>query len=67
MLIYLRVDVVRVVFEGILYEIRVCIEILEFMGFRVESIVFMGGGVKSRVWSRIKVDILGKKVVVEKV
>ncbi len=62
-----RADVARAVLEGISYEIRACIEILESMGLRAESIVSMGGGAKSRVWSRIKADILGKKVVVEKV
>lgn len=37
------------------------------MGLKAESIVSMGGGAKSRVWSKIKADILGKAVVVEKV
>ncbi|AZT89481.1 xylulokinase [Caldicellulosiruptor changbaiensis] len=62
-----RGDIARSVLEGISYEIRACIEILEGMGLKVESVVSMGGGAKSTVWSKIKADILGKKVIVEKV
>lgn len=62
-----RSDIARSVLEGISYEIRACIEILESMGLKVENIISMGGGAKSPVWSQIKADILGKKVIVEKV
>lgn len=62
-----RSDIARAVLEGISFEIRACVEILEAMGLEANTVVSMGGGAQSRIWCKIKADVTGKKVVVEKV
>ncbi len=54
---------VRAIMESVSYMLRENIEIFEQMGIEVQQIRSMGGGSKSRIWSQIKADALGRKII----
>jgi xylulokinase len=54
--------VVRAIMEGVTFELRRALEIVEAAGHPVEAIFHSGGGARSDVWSQIKADIYGRKV-----
>ena len=54
-------DMLRSVLEGVGYNLRVILELLEQIQ-PVKTITMIGGGVKSMVWRQILSDIYGKKL-----
>ena len=54
-----RAEVWRAFLEGITYEMKWNLSILEKAGFRLKELRGVGGGAKSAVWMQIKADILG--------
>jgi xylulokinase len=53
---------VRAIMEGVTFELRRTLEIVEGAGQRVDVIYHSGGGAYSDLWSQIKADIYGKRV-----
>ncbi len=53
---------VRAIMEGVTFELRRTLEIVEGAGHQVSAIYHSGGGAYSDVWSQIKADIYQKKV-----
>lgn len=58
-----RADMARAVLEGIGYEMRYCLEVIESLT-RVSQIHSVGGAARDDFWSQLKADMLNKKVVV---
>jgi xylulokinase len=56
-------DLVKGAIEGVCYEMRWNLEILESLGKPVERILAMGGGARSDVWLQLKADIYQRPVV----
>jgi xylulokinase len=54
-----RSEVVRAFLDGITYEMKWNLAILEEAGFRLTELRAVGGGAKSETWMQIKADILG--------
>jgi len=54
--------VVRAIMEGVTFELRRTLEIVEGAGHQVSAIYHSGGGAYSDLWSQIKADIYQKKV-----
>ena len=54
---------VRAIMEGITFELRRTLEIVESSGQAVSVVYHNGGGANSDLWSQIKADIYKKKVV----
>lgn len=52
----------RAIMEGVTFELRRTMEIVESAGHPVEVIYHSGGGAYSDLWSQIKADIYGKRV-----
>lgn len=53
-------DIVRAAFEGLSYELRWDIGVMEaFTGARVERLTAIGGGTRNDLWLRVKADITG--------
>ena len=59
-----RQDLVRAVLEGITYELRMCIDLLDDAGVPVDELRATGGGAKSAPWLQIKADIMNRPIVV---
>ncbi len=53
---------VRSVLEGVAFELRACLELLEGMDVRVEGILAVGGGARSDLWNQIFADVTARKV-----
>lgn len=58
-----RAHVFRALMEGIAYEIRKILEVLQEQGISSNEIVVMGGGGKTPTWARIKANVTGKEVI----
>ena len=56
-----RQDIVRAVLEGITYELRMCIDLLDEAGVPVDELRATGGGAKSAPWLQIKADIMNRE------
>jgi xylulokinase len=62
----LRTDkgaIARAIMEGVTFELRRTLEVIETAGNRVDGVRTTGGGAQSALWSQIKADIYQKPVV----
>jgi len=57
-----RKEFVKALLEGVTMEMRLNLELLEEAGVQVRELRLTGGGAKSKVWSQIKADILGRSI-----
>lgn len=55
-----RADMVRGVLEGVAFEMRVNLEILQKAGIPLDELRCTGGGAKSRGWMQLKANLWGK-------
>ncbi len=55
-------DVVRSVLEGVTFQIRANLEVLESLGITIEKLILFGGGAQSSLWSQIISDVTGRPV-----
>ncbi len=52
----------RSIMEGVAYEVRACLALLEGMGFGPREVIAVGGGARSRLWNQIFASVLGRPV-----
>lgn len=57
-----RESLVKAALEGVTYEMRQNLEILEQLGVPIKQITAVGGGAKSPVWLQLKADIFGREI-----
>jgi len=57
-----RGELMRALLEGVTFEMRLNLEILEKSGYKINEIRVIGGGAKSQIWTQLKADIMGKKM-----
>jgi xylulokinase len=50
----------RAVFEGVVYSLRDCLEMLKHLGFEIDQIYLLGGGTRSPLWRQIVADVFGR-------
>lgn len=62
-----RGEIIKALLEGVAFEMRLNLEILENSGYKINQLRVIGGGAKSKVWNQLKADVLGKLVVVPKI
>jgi xylulokinase len=62
-----RGELIRALLEGITFEMRLNLEILEKAGIKTTQLRVIGGGAKSRYWNQLKADVLGKPLVTPQV
>lgn len=56
-------QLVRSAFEGVAYNSRWLLEAVEkFVGRRLDSLAFIGGGADSDLWAQIHADVLGREI-----
>lgn len=56
----------RSIMEGIAYMIRKNLDIYEDMGIKTDKLISLGGGSKSDIWNKIKADITGRDVIINR-
>jgi xylulokinase len=59
-----RADLIRALLEGVSYSQKDCLDIIEQMGVRVESVRLSGGGGRSAFWQQMLADVFGKPVAI---
>lgn len=57
-----RGEVLRALLEGVAFEMRLNMDILDRSGIRIDELVAIGGGAKNRRWTQLKADVMGKPV-----
>jgi xylulokinase len=58
-----RADLIRALLEGVSYSQKDCLDIIEQMGVKVESVRVSGGGARSAFWRHMLADVFAKRVV----
>lgn len=58
-----RGHLIRAILEGVIFDLRQTLEIIEASGIKISDIKTIGGGAKEKVWSQIKSDIYKKDIV----
>ncbi|MFW9939253.1 MAG: FGGY-family carbohydrate kinase, partial [Candidatus Thorarchaeota archaeon] len=58
-----REDLLRAVYEGVVYNIKWALKIVEKLVGKTEKINFIGGGAKSSIWCQILADVLERNIV----
>jgi xylulokinase len=58
-----RADLIRAVIEGVCYSQLDCLEVIEGLGVKADSVRASGGGAKSPFWRGLLAQILNKRVV----
>ena len=59
-----RIEIMKALLEGVAYEMKLNLEILEESGYKVNELRVIGGGAKSKAWNQLKADIIGQPVTV---
>jgi xylulokinase len=57
-----RADLIRSLLEGVAYSQKDCLDIIEGLGGRVDSVRLSGGGARSTLWRQMFADVFGKRV-----
>jgi len=58
-----RAELVRSVYEGVAYNLRwLLVYVEKFVGKRMDSIRFIGGGAASPLWNQIMADVLDREI-----
>lgn len=60
-------EITKAVLEGITYEMKLNLELIEESGVKINEIRAIGGGAKSKKWLQLKADMFCKKVISMKV
>jgi len=62
-----RAQFMRALLEGVAFEMRLNVEILERSGSPIRQLLASGGGSRSRAWTQLKADVIGKPITTVKV
>ena len=58
-----RPEIYRAILEGVTFEMRYNMELLQQGGVRIQTLKACGGGARSDIWLKIKADILGCEII----
>jgi xylulokinase len=57
-----RGEVLRALLEGVAFEMRLNLDILDNSGIAIKELRAIGGGAKSKIWTQLKADVLNKPI-----
>lgn len=57
-----RGEFLRALLEGVAFEMRLNLDILEKSGHNINELRAVGGGAQSEIWTQLKADVTGKKI-----
>ena len=57
-----RGEVLRALLEGVAFEMRLNMEILDRAGCRIDELLATGGGARNPAWTQLKADVMGKPI-----
>ncbi len=59
-----RGEIIKALLEGVAFEMRLNLDILDRCGCKIDQLRAIGGGARSEVWTQLKADVIGKPIVV---
>ncbi len=59
-----RGELLKALIEGVAFEIKLNLEMLEQAGYKVNELIVIGGGAKSEMLTRLKADIINKPMTI---
>ena len=59
-----REEILKALLEGVAFEMRLNLEILEKSGCHVNELIAIGGGAKSKILCQLKADVIGKPITI---
>jgi xylulokinase len=59
-----RAHFARAGMEGVAYSLKHNLDVAESIGVKVDTLCAMGGAANSRLWTQMKADVIGKRIVV---
>ncbi|UCC65168.1 MAG: hypothetical protein JSV36_09100 [Anaerolineae bacterium] len=62
-----KADLAKAILEGLTFELRVNLDLLQEGGVRIDELRAIGGGARSDLWLQLKADITGVPVVVPRI
>lgn len=57
-----RGEVLRSLLEGVAFEMRLNLDIMSRSGIKIDELVAVGGGAKSKKWTQLKADVLNRPI-----
>jgi len=57
-----RADILKALLEGVSFEMRLNLDILENAGYIINELRLVGGGAKSNKWAQLKANVMNKKI-----
>ena len=62
-----REDLLKALLEGISFEMRLNLDILESNGYEINELRTIGGGAKSMIWNQLRADVMGKIIAIPEI
>jgi len=59
-----RNDILKALLEGVSYEMRLNLDILEHAGYAIHELRWVGGGAKSKTLAQLKANVMNKKITI---
>jgi xylulokinase len=59
-----RADLIRALIEGVSFSQKDCLDLIEALGARIDSVRVSGGGAKSAFWRQMLADVFNRRVAV---
>jgi xylulokinase len=56
-------EIMKALLEGVAFEMRLNLELMENSGMKIKSFIATGGGTRNTSWTQLKADILNKPVI----
>ena len=57
-----RMEILKALVEGVSFEMRLNLDILESAGYIIKELRWVGGGAKSKILAQLKANVMGKKI-----
>jgi xylulokinase len=60
-------EITKALLEGVAMEMKLNLEMMEKSGMKINTFIATGGGTRNKTWTRMKADILNKKIIVRNI
>ncbi len=60
-------EITRALLEGVAFEMKLNLQLMEKSGMRISTLIATGGGTRNNKWTQLKADVLNKKIIVRNI
>ena len=62
-----RGEITKALLEGVVMEMKLNLQMMEESGMKINTLIATGGGTRDKRWTRLKADVLNKKIIVREI